>query len=102
MARKSLRDMSGIANTIARSSSTPTEKTPKTSAPALGALQGSLASIREIDPGLIDDWGPKDRLDEFTKGWKMRHVATFRSMRRRALQKRSKPRVTKVRQCARF
>ena len=58
--------MSGIANTIARSSSTSTEKTPKTSAPALGALQGSLASIREIDPGLIDDWGPKDRLDEFT------------------------------------
>lgn len=66
MARKSLRDMSGIANTIARSSSTPTEKSPKTSAPALGALQGSLASIREIEPGLIDDWGPKDRLDEFT------------------------------------
>jgi ParB family chromosome partitioning protein len=58
--------MSGIANTIARSSSTSTEKTPRTSAPALGALQGSLASIREIDPGLIDDWGPKDRLDEFT------------------------------------
>lgn len=66
MARKSLRDMSGIANTIARSSSTSTERAPKTSAPALGALQGSLASIREIDPGLIDDWGPKDRLDEFT------------------------------------
>ncbi|MCB2130676.1 MAG: plasmid partitioning protein RepB [Rhodobacteraceae bacterium] len=66
MARKSLRDMSGIANTIARSSSTSTEKTPKTSAPALGALQGSLASIREIDSGLIDDWGPKDRLEEFT------------------------------------
>lgn len=66
MARKSLRDMSGIANTIARSSSTSTERAPKTSAPALGALQGSLASIREIDPSLIDDWGPKDRLDEFT------------------------------------
>lgn len=66
MARKSLRDMSGIANTIARSSSTSAERAPKTSAPALGALQGSLASIREIDPGLIDDWGPKDRLDEFT------------------------------------
>ncbi|WP_420006476.1 plasmid partitioning protein RepB [Arenibacterium sp. LLYu02] len=66
MARKSLRDMSGIANTIARSSSTSTERAPKTSAPALGALQGSLASIREIDPDLIDDWGPKDRLDEFT------------------------------------
>ncbi|MFG6589281.1 plasmid partitioning protein RepB [Sulfitobacter sp. MOLA879] len=58
--------MSGIANTIARSSSTSTERVPKTSAPALGALQGSLASIREIDPGLIDDWGPQDRLDEFT------------------------------------
>jgi ParB family chromosome partitioning protein len=58
--------MSGIANTIARSSTTSSEKPPKTSAPALGALQGSLASIREIDPSLIDDWGPKDRLDEFT------------------------------------
>jgi ParB family chromosome partitioning protein len=58
--------MSGIANTIARSSSTSTERPPKTSAPALGALQGSLASIREIDPSLIDDWGPRDRLDEFT------------------------------------
>ena len=58
--------MSGIANTIARSSSTSAERVPKTSAPALGALQGSLASIREIDPSLIDDWGPKDRLDEFT------------------------------------
>lgn len=66
MARKSLRDMSGIANTIARSSNTSTERPHKTSAPALGALQGSLASIREIDPTLIDDWGPKDRLDEFT------------------------------------
>lgn len=66
MARKSLRDMSGIANTIARSGNSSTEKAPKTSAPALGALQGSLASIREIDPSLIDDWGPKDRLDEFT------------------------------------
>ncbi|WP_424988755.1 plasmid partitioning protein RepB [Microbulbifer sp. S227A] len=58
--------MSGIASTIARSSSTSAERVPKTSAPALGALQGSLASIREIDPGLIDDWGPQDRLDEFT------------------------------------
>lgn len=66
MARKSLRDMSGIANTIARSSSASTDRPLKTSAPALGALQGSLASIREIDPSLIDDWGPKDRLDEFT------------------------------------
>lgn len=66
MARKSLRDMSGIANTIARSGNTSAERPPKTSAPALGALQGSLASIREIDPSLIDDWGPKDRLDEFT------------------------------------
>ncbi|RKF12467.1 plasmid partitioning protein RepB [Roseovarius spongiae] len=66
MARKSLRDMSGIANTIARSGGSSAEKTPRTSAPALGALQGSLASIREIDPNLIDDWGPTDRLDEFT------------------------------------
>ncbi|WP_418594984.1 plasmid partitioning protein RepB [Ponticoccus sp. (in: a-proteobacteria)] len=66
MARKTLRDMSGIASTIARSGNASKERAPKTSAPALGALQGSLASIREIDPGLIDDWGPKDRLDEFT------------------------------------
>lgn len=66
MARKSLRDMSGIASTIARSGGPASERAPKTSAPALGALQGSIASIREIDPSLIDDWGPKDRLDEFT------------------------------------
>lgn len=66
MARKSLGDMSGIASTIARSSKAGSDKSHRTSAPALGALQGSLASIREIDPNLIDDWGPKDRLDEFT------------------------------------
>jgi len=66
MARKSLQEMSGIASTIARSGSKPADKVAKTSAPALGALQGSLAAIREIDPNLIDDWGPVDRLDEFT------------------------------------
>ncbi|MEY8829733.1 plasmid partitioning protein RepB [Sedimentitalea sp. XS_ASV28] len=66
MARKSLQEMSGIASTIARSGAKASDKVPKTSAPALGALQGSLAAIREIDPGLIDDWGPADRLDEFT------------------------------------
>lgn len=66
MARKSLQEMSGIADTIARSSAKPVEKVLRTSAPALGALQGSLAAIREIDPDLIDDWGPTDRLDEFT------------------------------------
>lgn len=66
MARKSLRDMSGIANTIARSGGAPSERSSKTSAPALGALQGSLASIRELDPNKIDDWGPIDRLEEFT------------------------------------
>ncbi|GHE05905.1 plasmid partitioning protein RepB [Allgaiera indica] len=66
MARKSLREMSGIANTIARSGGSQPERPPKASAPALGALQGSLASIREIDPNLIDDWGPVDRLEEFT------------------------------------
>ncbi|WP_244263130.1 plasmid partitioning protein RepB [Sulfitobacter indolifex] len=32
----------------------------------MGALQGSLSAIRELDPSLIDDWGPKDRLDGFT------------------------------------
>ncbi len=66
MARKSLQEMSGIASTIARSGAKPADKVAKTSAPALGALQGSLAAIREIDPELIDDWGPVDRLDEFT------------------------------------
>ncbi|WP_299553821.1 plasmid partitioning protein RepB [uncultured Tateyamaria sp.] len=66
MARKSLQEMSGIASTIARSGAKPTDKVAKTSAPALGALQGSLAAIREIDPDLVDDWGPSDRLDEFT------------------------------------
>ncbi|MFC4217246.1 plasmid partitioning protein RepB [Pseudophaeobacter arcticus] len=58
--------MSGIANTIARSGGSLSERPSKTSAPALGALQGSLASIREIDPNIIDDWGPVDRLEEFT------------------------------------
>lgn len=66
MARKSLSDMSGIANAIARSGSTSSNKVAKPSAPALGALQGSLAAIREIDPKLVDDWGPADRLAEFT------------------------------------
>lgn len=66
MARKSLQDMSGIANTIARGSSIPVDRPHKINSPALGALQGSLASIREIEPNLIDDWGPKDRLEEFT------------------------------------
>ena len=66
MARKSLQELSGIADTIARSGAKSVDKTARTSAPALGALQGSLASIREIDPQLIDDWGPADRLEEFT------------------------------------
>ncbi|APX14290.1 plasmid partitioning protein RepB [Tateyamaria omphalii] len=66
MARKSLKDLSGIANTIARSGAKPVERSARISAPALGALQGSLAAIREIDPELIDDWGPIDRLTEFT------------------------------------
>lgn len=66
MARKSLHDLSGIAKTIANSSPGPKDRTTKTTAPALGALQGSLSAIRELDPALIDDWGPKDRLDGFT------------------------------------
>ncbi|WP_386630129.1 plasmid partitioning protein RepB [Sulfitobacter geojensis] len=66
MARKSLQDLSGIAKTIANSSPQPKDRTTKTTAPALGALQGSLSAIRELDPLLIDDWGPKDRLDGFT------------------------------------
>jgi len=66
MARKSLQDLSGIAKTIANSSPHPRDRTSKTTAPALGALQGSLSAIRELDPSLIDDWGPKDRIDGFT------------------------------------
>lgn len=66
MARKSLQDLSGIAKTIANSSPQPKDRTTKATAPALGALQGSLSAIRELDPSLIDDWGPKDRLDGFT------------------------------------
>ncbi|MEP5729310.1 MAG: plasmid partitioning protein RepB [Sulfitobacter sp.] len=66
MARKSLQDLSGIAKTIANSSPGPKDRAPKPAAPALGALQGSLSAIRELDPSLIDDWGPKDRLDGFT------------------------------------
>lgn len=66
MARKSLQDLSGIAKTIANSSPQPKDRTTRTTAPALGALQGSLSAIRELDPDLIDDWGPKDRLDGFT------------------------------------
>lgn len=64
MARKSLQDLSGIAKTIANSG--PTTTRPQPSAPAIGALQGSLSAIRELNPELIDDWGPKDRLDAFT------------------------------------
>ncbi|MCL6286172.1 plasmid partitioning protein RepB [Ruegeria sp. 2012CJ41-6] len=66
MARKSLQEMSGIASTIARSGSKTADRPVRANAPALGALQGSLAAIREIDPSLIDDWGPIDRLGEFT------------------------------------
>lgn len=66
MARKSLQDLSGIAKTIANSSIKPNDAPARSGAPALGALQGSLSAIRELDPELIDDWGPKDRLDGFT------------------------------------
>lgn len=66
MARKSLGGLSGIAKTIAASSPQANDRTAKPQAPALGALQGSLSAIRELDPALIDDWGPQDRLDGFT------------------------------------
>lgn len=65
MARKTLGGMSGIASTIARSGPQP-DRTARSSAPALGALQGSLSAIREIDPARIDDWGPTDRMEAFT------------------------------------
>ena len=66
MARKSLQELSGIASAIARSGPKTADRSTKQSTPALGALQGSLSAIREIDPHVIDDWGPVDRLDEFT------------------------------------
>ena len=66
MARDAVKGMSSIAGTIERSGPKTTDQAPKTGAPALGALKGSLAAIREIDPSLIDEWGPTDRLDEFT------------------------------------
>lgn len=66
MARKSLQELSGIARTIADSGVQTKDRPTRSSAPALGALQGSLSAIRELDPDLIDDWGPKDRLDGFT------------------------------------
>lgn len=66
MARKSLQELSGIARTIADSGVQTKDRPALSSAPALGALQGSLSAIRELDPDLIDDWGPKDRLDGFT------------------------------------
>jgi len=65
MARKSLQDLSGIAKTIANSGQKAPAR-PQPSAPALGALQGALSAIRELNPELIDDWGPQDRLDGFT------------------------------------
>jgi len=66
MARKSLQDLSGIAKTIANSSPQTKNVATKQTAPALGALQGALTAIRELDPALIDDWGPADRIDAFT------------------------------------
>lgn len=64
MARKTLKGLSGIAKSIAAAD--PSAPKPKPGAPVLGALQGSLSAIRELDPARIDDWGPKDRLDAFT------------------------------------
>lgn len=66
MARKSLHDLSGIASTIARSGSNAKDRPGRSGAPALGALQGALSAIRELDPAQIDDWGPSDRMTEFT------------------------------------
>lgn len=36
----------------------------KQKAPALDVLKQALNVVEEIDPKLIDDWGPKDRLEE--------------------------------------
>ncbi|WP_333696653.1 plasmid partitioning protein RepB [Phaeobacter italicus] len=37
---------------------------PKTHFPVLDVLESSLSAIRDIDPELIDDWGPVDRMGE--------------------------------------
>lgn len=66
MARKSLRDLSGIAKTIAEAGQANPPTGARSTAPALGALQGSLSAIREVDPSVVDEWGPTDRLDAFT------------------------------------
>lgn len=66
MARKSIGDLSGIANTIARSGATSRSQSSTTTAPALSALQGALSAVRELDTDQIDDWGPADRIDDFT------------------------------------
>lgn len=66
MARKSLNDLSGIARTLADPMAHAKERPMRSTVPALGALQGALTAIRELEPNLIVDWGPQDRLDGFT------------------------------------
>lgn len=66
MARKSLQELTGIASTIAQSKPRAKPQPLGGSAPAIGALKGSLSAIREIEPEMIDNWGPSDRLDMFT------------------------------------
>ncbi|WP_120632632.1 plasmid partitioning protein RepB [Ruegeria sp. EL01] len=36
----------------------------KAEIPVMRAFESSLQAIRDLDPGLIDDWGPADRLEE--------------------------------------
>lgn len=66
MARKSLNDLSGIARTLADPMAHAKERPMRSTVPALGALQGALTAVRELEPILIEDWGPQDRLEAFT------------------------------------
>lgn len=66
MARKTISDLSGIANTIVRSGAAARQYDSGKSAPALSALQGELSAVRELNTDQVDDWGPSDRLDDFT------------------------------------
>ncbi|MCY4306130.1 MAG: plasmid partitioning protein RepB [Aestuariivita sp.] len=81
MARKSLKDMSKIAKTIVHSHNEPEDRIIKPSSPVLGALQGSLAAIKEIDVNLIDDWGPIDRLPEFINSHSKDDAQDFQSLK---------------------
>ena len=81
MARQSLKDMSKIAKTIVEHHNEQDDRPITPSSPVLGALQGSLAAIKEIDVDLIDDWGPADRLPEFMTHYPETPAQDFQSLK---------------------